>query len=107
VDGVEVGGGTPRSAPISYALTTTNDLFIGQYAGCPGLGFTGTIDQPEVWMRALTADRVASDGIASGGGGHSYGGSRDVRRRATLSHRRGSVRRRRSARGSAARYGSR
>jgi hypothetical protein len=53
VDGVEVGSGTPDSSGISYGLPTSNDLMIGDYAGCPGLNFAGSIDQVQIFDRAL------------------------------------------------------
>jgi hypothetical protein len=58
VDGSEVGSGAPFSGPIGYGLTDTNDLVIAHYAGCSGLDFSGTVDEPQVWMRALSASDV-------------------------------------------------
>jgi hypothetical protein len=58
VDGVEVGDGTPSTAPIAYGLWTSNDLLIGSYAGCAGLDFPGTVDEPKIWSRALSAAEI-------------------------------------------------
>jgi hypothetical protein len=35
-------------------------LFIGHYAGCPGLDFRGAVDEPRIWSRALAAGEVAT-----------------------------------------------
>lgn len=35
-----------------------NDVFIGHDEGCPGLDFTGSIDEATVWSRALSANEV-------------------------------------------------
>jgi hypothetical protein len=61
VDGVQVGSGTADTTPISYGLSTSNDLLIGNYGGCYGLDFSGSIDEPKVWMRALSAAQVNAD----------------------------------------------
>jgi Concanavalin A-like lectin/glucanases superfamily len=61
VDGNEVGTGTPNSGPLAYNLPTQNDLYIGHYEGCPIGGpydFPGSIDEPTVWARALSANEV-------------------------------------------------
>ncbi|HEY7633377.1 MAG TPA: LamG domain-containing protein [Thermoleophilaceae bacterium] len=58
VDGVQVGNGRPRAGTIDYDLPKSNDLFIGHYAGCPGLDFTGDIDEPEVFAQALTRTTI-------------------------------------------------
>jgi hypothetical protein len=58
VDGHEIGSGTPASGSIGYGLPDTNDLFVGHYAGCGGLDFPGTIDEPQVWTRALSLSDV-------------------------------------------------
>jgi hypothetical protein len=58
VDGTEIGSGTPASGSIGYGLPDTNDLFVGHYAGCSGLDFTGMIDEPQVWTRALSPSDV-------------------------------------------------
>jgi hypothetical protein len=55
VDGNQVGSGTPDNSPLAYGGPTSNDLFIGHFEGCPGLDFTGSIDEPTVWARALSA----------------------------------------------------
>jgi hypothetical protein len=61
IDGTQVGSGTPRSAPMDYNVGT-RDLLVGNYAGCSGFDFTGAIDEPKVWGRALSATEVALDG---------------------------------------------
>jgi hypothetical protein len=58
VDGNQVGNGTPDNSPLAYNGPTNADLFIGHYEGCPGLDFTGSIDEPTVWTRALSASNV-------------------------------------------------
>jgi Concanavalin A-like lectin/glucanases superfamily len=58
VDGVEVGSGTPATAPIGYGLWTSNDLLIGSYGGCAGLDFDGAVDEPKIWSRALSAAEI-------------------------------------------------
>jgi len=59
VDGREVGTGTPHTGPIDYAFSD-RDLFIGHYNGCQSLDFLGSIDEPEVWSRALSASEIAT-----------------------------------------------
>jgi hypothetical protein len=54
VDGRQVGSGTPDTAPIAYGLSTSNDLLIGDYPGCAGLDFNGSIDEVKVFNRAIT-----------------------------------------------------
>jgi hypothetical protein len=58
VDGNEIGTATPNSGPLAYGGPTSNDLFIGHYEGCSGLDFSGSIDEPTVWNRALSASQV-------------------------------------------------
>lgn len=58
VDGQQVGSGSAFGAPIGYGLATSNDVAIASYRGCPGLDFDGSIDDPKIWSRALTADEV-------------------------------------------------
>ena len=58
VDGVQVGSGTPDTTPIAYGLPTSNDLELGNYMGCYGLGFPGSIDQVRVFDRALSAQEI-------------------------------------------------
>jgi hypothetical protein len=62
VDGVQIGNGTPDTAPIPYALPNSNDLFFGDYPGCATMPFfyNGLIDEGTVWNRALSAAEVAS-----------------------------------------------
>jgi hypothetical protein len=65
VDGRQVGTGTPDSAPIGYGLPTSNDLLIGDYAGCPGLDFSGSIDVVKLFDRALAPWEIAAgEGIS-------------------------------------------
>jgi hypothetical protein len=59
VDGAEVGNGTPYSGAITYGGPTSTDLFIGHYEGCwENLDFNGSIDEPTVWSRALSASQI-------------------------------------------------
>jgi hypothetical protein len=58
VDGEQVGTGTPDATPIQYKMPSTNDLSIGNYLACAGLGFTGTIDEVKVFDRALSAGEI-------------------------------------------------
>jgi hypothetical protein len=59
VDGTEVGNGTPTNLQISYALPTTNDLFIGTYGDLmSGHFFNGLVDEPSIYNRALSAAEV-------------------------------------------------
>jgi hypothetical protein len=60
VDGTEVGSGTSHTGPLEYSLRDSNDLFIGDYAGCVQHVFDGTIDEVSVWRRAISADEVKS-----------------------------------------------
>lgn len=62
LDGTEVGSGTPTAgAQISYSLSTSNDLFIGNYApaGC-ALPFAGNIDEVRVWNQALSQSAIST-----------------------------------------------
>jgi hypothetical protein len=65
VDGKEAGSGTPVSNPISYGLPTTNDLLVGNYDGCGGLGFPGQIDEVKVFNRALGSEEIRLAVLAS------------------------------------------
>jgi hypothetical protein len=58
VDGKEVGSGTADTAAVSYNLSTGNDLEIGNYGGCSGLGFSGKIDEVKVFNRALGPQEI-------------------------------------------------
>jgi hypothetical protein len=60
VDGRQVGSGTPDTAPIAYGLPTTNDLTIGDYRGCTGLDFSGSVDEVKVFDRALSPLEIAA-----------------------------------------------
>jgi hypothetical protein len=42
----------------TYPRQTSNVLFIGHYDGCSGLNLAGTIDEPNVWTRALSQTDV-------------------------------------------------
>jgi hypothetical protein len=54
VDGREVGSATADTAPIAYGLFTSNNLLIGDYAGCSGTDFSGSIDEVKVFDRVLS-----------------------------------------------------
>lgn len=64
VDGVEVGTGTPHTAPIPYDMFTNKDLYIGDYDGdansCDNYNgnYVGELDEVKVWSKALTAEEV-------------------------------------------------
>lgn len=84
VDGVEVGSGTTYPGPLQYPLSTSNDLFIGDYPGCQAHTFLGDIDEVSVWNGALPAsaieqmaqgDLTPSPTGPSGAGQGSAGGS--------------------------------
>jgi Concanavalin A-like lectin/glucanases superfamily len=59
LDGRQVGSGTPDTAPIAYGLPTSNNLEIGDYPGCSGLDFSGSIDEVKVFDRALGSGEIA------------------------------------------------
>ena len=61
LDGVEVGSGTPRTAPLTYTAQSAADVLLGDYTECGGHAFDGAIDEPKVWGRALSASEVAAD----------------------------------------------
>jgi hypothetical protein len=58
VDGIQVGTGTPDSGHVQYGLSSSSNLVIGNYDGCSGLGFNGSIDQVHVFNRALGAAEI-------------------------------------------------
>jgi hypothetical protein len=58
VDGKEVGSGTADTNAIPYNLSNGNDLLVGNYGGCSGLGFSGKIDEVKVFNRALGAQEI-------------------------------------------------
>jgi hypothetical protein len=60
VDGREVGSGTPDTAPIAYGLYSSNNLLIGDYAGCSGTDFSGSIDEVKVFDRALSPFEIGT-----------------------------------------------
>ena len=60
VDGREVGSGTPTTAPIAYGLYSSNNLLIGDYAGCSGTDFSGSIDEVKVFDRALSPFEIGT-----------------------------------------------
>ncbi len=60
VDGREVGAGTPDTAPIAYGLFTSNNLLIGNYPGCSGTGFNGSIDEVKIFNRALSPFEIGT-----------------------------------------------
>jgi hypothetical protein len=65
VDGRQVGSGTPDSLPIDYNLPSGSDFVIGNYLWCPGLGFSGDIDEVKVFDRALSPGEIALGDLAS------------------------------------------
>src|SRR5207244_2453265 len=60
VDGVQVGSGTAASGPIKYNLPTTNDLTFGRFNGTCVLGYSGLLDEIEIFSRALTPAEIQS-----------------------------------------------
>lgn len=60
VDGRQVGSGTASTAPIAYGLPTSNDLMIGDYAGCSSEDFNGSIDEVKVFNRTLSPLEIAA-----------------------------------------------
>ena len=59
-DGAEVSAGTatPGGFTIGYGLATSNDLSFGTYLGAGGFGFTGDIDEVEIFDRALSLAEI-------------------------------------------------
>jgi hypothetical protein len=61
VDGVEVGEGTAATiAGINYNLGSNGRFYIGAYRGTCNYGFSGNIDEVQVFSRALTAAELES-----------------------------------------------
>jgi hypothetical protein len=61
VDGVEVGDGTAATiGGINYNLGDNGRFYIGAYRGTCDYGFTGDVDEVQVFSRALTAAEVES-----------------------------------------------
>jgi hypothetical protein len=60
VDGLEVDSGSAAPGSLAYSLAGSNNLFIGDYAGCSGRTFAGEIDDARVWNTALTSTQVAA-----------------------------------------------
>jgi hypothetical protein len=58
IDGHEVGAASAHTGPIEYLLPDSNDLFIGDYPGCLLHNFEGTIDDVNIWNRALSPGEV-------------------------------------------------
>ena len=90
VDGSQIGSGTVYPGRLQYIQPDSNDFFIGNYPGCDGRQFTGSIDGVMVWNRALTSGEAAAlvtspevlsasgssgSGSGSGSGGGSNSGS--------------------------------
>jgi beta-galactosidase len=68
VDGVEVGEGTEATiGGINYNLGDNGRFYIGAYRGTCDLGFTGDVDEVQVFSRALTAAEL--ENIYSAGSG--------------------------------------
>ncbi len=60
VDGVEIGTGTPHTAPIPYASFSKKDLYIGGYPLGQTASLIGDIDDVKIWDKALTRAEVRS-----------------------------------------------
>jgi hypothetical protein len=67
VDGQQVGSGSADGAPVTYGLASSNDVEIGNVPTCPGLGFTGKIDEAKVFNRALGSQEIRAAYQASKG----------------------------------------
>jgi hypothetical protein len=80
VDGAEVGSGTPTNLQINYSLPDSSDLFIGTYNGKTNRNydFSGLIDEPSVFNRALGATEVQSLFAAGSSGKSAAGGGVSV-----------------------------
>ena len=61
LDGIEVAHGTANDHPIQYGLQSKSP-YIGSYGGSCRLGFTGDIDEVQVWNSSLTAAQMAVAG---------------------------------------------
>lgn len=59
VDGAEVGTGTPTNLAIVYPFNVA-DTYFGVFGGCDALNYTGDLDEPHVWRRALGPDEIAA-----------------------------------------------
>jgi hypothetical protein len=97
VDGVQVASGTNYPGALEYPLSSSNDLFIGDYPGCPteAYAFKGDIEDVTVWNQALSADTIglmaqgnqtppvstgsSSQAQSSGSSGSSRGGAGSTR----------------------------
>lgn len=66
VDGVEVGGGTPRTDPIVYGMPDSQDTQFGMFGGTCSLPYAGDLDEPRIWGRAMSATEIAAS-MAMGG----------------------------------------
>jgi len=66
VDGVEVGTGTPTTLPIAYGLQTSTDTRFGTFGGTCSLPYTGDLDEPRVWRRALSPVEIAASEAMGG-----------------------------------------
>jgi uncharacterized repeat protein (TIGR01451 family) len=74
VDGQQVGDGVPEPDGIGYNLSGGNDLTIGNFfPGFPGYNFSGSIDDVQIYNRALNASEIQA--IYNGG---SAGNSADL-----------------------------
>lgn len=78
LDGNQVGSGTVYPDKIDYLLPDSNDLYIGNYEGCPDHEFAGEIGGVTIWDQALSAAQVkalispASTGAMPGEPGQSH-----------------------------------
>jgi hypothetical protein len=60
IDGQEVGTGTAAAGNVTYALSSTNDLFFGTYPeSCKAeFHYNGLLDEVELFSRALTQTEI-------------------------------------------------
>jgi hypothetical protein len=61
VDGAQVGSGTSTTIPIGYGLPNPDGL-LGSFGGTcnPELSYGGSLDEPRIWRRALSAQEIAA-----------------------------------------------
>jgi len=60
VDGLQVGTGTPHTAPIAYASFTNKNLYMGGFICGKTASLIGDLDEVRIWDRALTRNEVRS-----------------------------------------------
>lgn len=66
VDGVQIGGGTPRTDPILYGMPDSTDTQFGMFGGTCALPYAGDLDEPRVWGRAMSATEITASAAMGG-----------------------------------------